>query len=106
VALGLQKTDDDIVKALFHTLHTDPTTNVRLAALEALAKFRHEEDVRKGLVEALSRISDPMVQIKLIQLMVDMKEKGVVQDLQKIVDDDAALKAVKDEAYTGILKLS
>ncbi len=47
-----------------------------------------------------------MVQIALIQLFVQMKEKGVVDDLQRIVDDSRTTKAVKDEAYSGILKLS
>jgi hypothetical protein len=35
-----------------------------------------------------------------------MKEKGVVNDLQKIVDDEGTIQAVKDEAYSGILRLS
>ena len=47
-----------------------------------------------------------MVQIKLIQLMVQMKEKAVIDDLRNLVDDDATMKAVKDEAHSGILKLS
>ena len=47
-----------------------------------------------------------MVQIALIQLMVKMKEKSVVNDLKKIVDDSESMKAVKDEAYSGILILS
>ena len=47
-----------------------------------------------------------MVQIRLIQLMVQMKEKEVVNDLQEIIDDSETMKAVKDEAYNGILKLS
>ena len=106
VAMELPKADDDIVRVLFKTLHSDPNTNVRLAALEALYKFQHETSVRKGLIGALSQQSDPMVQIRLIQLMVDMKEKAVVDDLQKIVDDAGTMKAVKDEAYSGILKLS
>lgn len=106
VALEISSADEDIVKALFATLHSDPNTNVRLAALDALAKFRHEPLVRKGLIDALSKQTDPMVQITLIQLMVDLKEKSVVGDLQKMVDDAGTMKAVKDEAYSGILKLS
>ncbi|MDQ2656915.1 MAG: HEAT repeat domain-containing protein [Bacteroidota bacterium] len=106
VAMELPRADDEIVRALFDALQTDRSTNVRLAALEALARFRQDPAVRKGLVESLSKVSDPMVQIKLIQLMVEMKEKDVVHDLQDIVDDAGTIKAVKDEAYSGILKLS
>lgn len=106
VAMEMQKADTEIVRALFNTLFTDPNTNVRLAALDALSKFHEDPAVRKGLIQSLSKQTDPMVQIRLIQMMVDMKEKGVVQDLQKLVDDAATMKAVKDEAYSGILKLS
>ncbi len=87
-------------------MNEDPNTNVRLAALDALSKFHTEPQVRKVLLDALSTQKDPMVQIALIQLMVKMKEKSVVNDLKKIVDDSETMKAVKDEAYSGILILS
>jgi hypothetical protein len=46
------------------------------------------------------------VQIALIQLLVRLKEKGVVNELERMVEDEQNLKAVKDEASNGILKLS
>lgn len=106
VAMELPKADEQVVHILFKTMRSDPSTNVRLAALEALYKFHRDESVRSGLINALSEQTDPMVQIRLIQLMVEMEEKAVVDELQKIVDDAGAMKAVKDEAYSGILKLS
>lgn len=106
VALKIDKTDDEIIRALVKAMNDDPNTNVRLAALDALSTFSNEPAIRKELVTSLSRQTDPVVQIALIQLMVRMKEKSVVKDLQQIVDDTETMKAVKDEAYSGILKLS
>jgi hypothetical protein len=106
VAMTITKADDDIVKALVRTMNEDPNSNVRLAALEALSKFTADPSVRNALVKSLLTQKDPVVQIALIQLMVEMKEKDVVKDLQRIVDDNETMKAVKDEAYSGILKLS
>lgn len=106
VAMGLPKADEQVVHVLFKTMRSDPSTNVRLAALEALYKFHRDESVRSGLINALPEQTNPMVQIRLIQLMVEMEEKAVVDELQKIVDDAGAMKAVKDEAHSGILKLS
>jgi anti-sigma factor RsiW len=106
VAMKIEKADDQVVNALIKAMNEDPNTNVRLAALEALSNFQHEPHVRKALIESLSKQSDPVVQISLIQLMVKMKEKSIVNDLQRIVDDAETMKAVKDEAYTGIMKLS
>ena len=106
VAYKLEKADDEIVKVLVKTMHEDPNTNVRLAALEALGKFQSEPEVRQALIQSLSVQKDPMVQIALIQLLVTMKEKGVVKDLERLTKDKTIMKAVKDEAYSGILKLS
>lgn len=102
----LEKADDEIVNALLNTMNTDPNTNVRLAALEALGKFHRQEQVRKALIAALPKQKDPVVQISLIRLMVEMKEKSVIKELEKMTKDKENIRPVKDEAYAGILKLS
>lgn len=106
VALSVDKVDQQIVNALYKTMTEDPNSNVRLAALEALDKFSTDAKVRRMLIASLSVQKDPVVQIALIQILVKLNEKSVVNDLQKIVDDNETMQAVKDEAYSGILKLS
>jgi uncharacterized membrane protein YqjE len=106
VAYNMESTDDGIVNALVKTMNEDQNTNVRLAALEALEKFNHLPRVRTALIAALATQKDPVVQISLIQLMVRMKEKGVIKELENITNDVQTIKAVKDEAYGGIVKLS
>jgi len=98
--------DDVVVSALVKTMNEDKNTNVRLAALDALSKFQTEPKVKKELIASLSKQDDPIEQIALIQLMVKMKEKGVLNDLNRIIEDTNTIKPVKDEAYSGILKLS
>lgn len=106
VAYELKEADDEIVQVLVKTMNEDANTNVRLAALEALSKFSQEAGVKKALLQSLSTQKDPMVQIALIQIMVKLKEKAVVEELEKMTKDGSTMKAVKDEAYSGILKLS
>ena len=106
VAYEMDKPDDEIVKVLVKTMNEDANSNVRLAAMEALGKFSDEASVRNALILSLSSQKDPVVQIALIQLLVKMKEKGVVKQLEEITRDASTMKAVKDEAYSGILKLS
>lgn len=106
VAMTISTADDEVVKALASAMAHDPNTNVRLAALEALSQFIREPQVRSILITSLSSQDDPMVQIALIQLLVKMKEKNVVNDLEKMINDDKNIQAVKDEAHTGIIKLS
>ncbi len=102
----IDQPDDEIVNALLKTMNEDPNTNVRLAALEALGKFHQQEHVRLALIASLAKQKDPVVQISLIRLMVEMKEKSVIQELDRITRDKESIKAVKDEAYSGLLKLS
>ena len=106
VAYELNKADDEIVSVLAKTMNEDPNTNVRLAALEALGKFYQQTHVRKALIGSLGTQKDPVVQIALIRLLVQMKEKQIVNELEKITRDGQVMKAVKDEAHSGILKLS
>ncbi len=106
VAYELTRADDEIIAVLVKTLHEDPNTNVRLAALDALGKFYQQAHVRKTLITSLTTQKDPVVQIALIRLLVQMKEKQIVNELEKITRDGQVMKAVKDEAHSGILKLS
>lgn len=102
----IEKADDEILNALLNAMNEDPNTNVRLAALEALGKFHTQPKVRKALIASLSTQKDPIVQIALIRLMVEMKEKDITKELERISTDEETIQAVKDEAQAGILRLS
>ena len=106
VAFKLDKADDDIVNALVKALNEDTNLNVRLAAMDALSKFHEQEHVRKALIASLATQTDPVVQINLIRLLVELKEKESLKELLRITNDEELLPAVKDEAHVGILKLS
>lgn len=98
--------DTDVVKALVHAMNEDENTNVRLAALEALAKFQRHPQVKAALIASLNIQKDPVIQIALIRMMVQINAQGVKERLERITTDEDALPAVKDEAHAGILRLS
>lgn len=102
----IEKADDEIVNALIQAMNEDQNTNVRIAALEALGKFHNQPLVRKALIASLGTQKDPLVQIALIRLMVEMKEKNITKQLERISNDAETLPAVKEEAQSGIFKLS
>jgi anti-sigma factor RsiW len=106
VAFKMENPDHEIMTALVAAMNQDPNTNVRLAALDALGKFRQEPSVRKALIESLSTQKDPVVQIALIRLLVEMKEKSTIGELERITTDEKMIKEVKDEAHAGLLRLS
>lgn len=102
----LPRADDEIVQILVKTMNEDENVNVRLAAINALAKFSAEPQVRKALIASLEKQTDPIVQITLINLMVELKEKGAVEELKQIINDSTNVESVKDEAHMAVFKLS
>jgi hypothetical protein len=106
VANTVATPDDDITRALIEVLNSDPNTNVRLSALDALAKFYTEPRIKNALVQSLAHQREPVVQIALIQLLVHIKEKTIMPQLEEIINNQQSIKAVKDEARTALLKLS
>jgi hypothetical protein len=61
--------------------------------------------VKKKLVGSLKKQNDPMVQIALIELLTSMREKSILRELDKIVNDTRTIEAVKDHAYSSIFTL-
>jgi HEAT repeats len=105
VAYKMENTDDEIVNALVKAMNEDTNSNVRLAALDALRKFYHQEHVRKMLIASMATQKDPVVQIALIRLLAEMKEKEIVKELERITTDEEELPAVKDEAHAALHQL-
>jgi hypothetical protein len=101
----LKNAGKDVVDALVQTLNSDPNANVRMAALDGLAKFYREQYVRKKLVASLKKQQDPAVQIAMIELLTRMKESAILTELDELVNDDKTMTAVKDCAYSSIFRL-
>ena len=97
--------DHRVLQALITTMNTDNNTNVRMAALNALAKFRNQQIVGDALVETLSVQTDPIIQISLINILVEMQETRAVDKMKKILEDNSTNESVKKLAEKGILTL-
>lgn len=106
VAMVMDRTDDEIINVLVNTMNTDDNTNVRLAAVAALARFADEAPVRQALIDALETQDDPVVAINLINLMVRLKESKAVEPLKNLLEKEDIHGAIKAEAHLGILELS
>lgn len=106
VAYEKESVDQEVINVLVKTMNEDENVNVRLAAVKALAKFSDVPGVTKALIESLDKQEEALVQIALINLMVELQEKGILDKLQQIIDDENSLDAVKDEAHMAVFKLS
>jgi hypothetical protein len=98
----LDNPDIQIIEALFETLNNDKNVNVRLAAAYALSKYANQHQVVDSLVKSLSHQDDPIVQVTLINILVEKKEKSAIQPIQQIITDKTTLKEVKEVAESGV----
>lgn len=100
-----QQLDEEITEILVFTMNNDENVNVRLAASEALFRFRDDPGVGKALVHALPRQSDPMMQITLIDMLVEMKEKSAIPEMQKMLIRSETQEIVKKRLEESIAEL-
>lgn len=94
-----------VINALSGVLNNDKNVNVRLAALYSLARFANNQAVTDTLVGALSRQTEPIIQIVLINILGERKETKAIQPIRNIIADPNSLKAVKDIAIKELRKL-
>jgi hypothetical protein len=97
----LNTPDDNVIEVLVKTLNQDKNVNVRMAAAYALSKFADQQSVTDSMVKSLSKQTDPIVQVTLINILVEKKEKSALKPIQQIITDKSTLKEVKTVAEKG-----
>ena len=102
----VERPDPEIAAALLHALRFDGSVDVRLAALDALRRYKDDSQVRTGLLMAVQDQQSPLVQIALIDLFVEMHESGAKENLRRIEQDQHANPTVRQRAQWGIQQLS
>ncbi|MGE4162448.1 MAG: HEAT repeat domain-containing protein [Vicinamibacterales bacterium] len=101
----LDEPGDAVVSALLDTLVRDPNVNVRLAAVDALARFGDRAPVRQGAVDALARQTSPLVQLAMIDFVVEVDARTAVPVLRRLSEDPALDASVRERAAWGLERL-
>jgi hypothetical protein len=104
-AYRVEQSDTQVLAALLHAVNQDPNVNVRLAAVDALRKFSGSPAVRNTLDQSLARQDSPLVQIALIELIVDMRDKSAAPALQALERGPAVNRDVQARAAWGLTQL-
>lgn len=103
--MDLANPDRKVLADLVGALAFDPSINVRLSALEALAPHTGDSLVRAGLLSALPRETAPLVQVGMIELLAAAGERDAAPVLDKLARDEAADKNVRDAARRALAVL-
>jgi HEAT repeat protein len=87
--------EEPALRALVRTVESDPSPNVRLAAVDALSRFLDRAEVREGMLGAMEKQTYPMVQISLIDALAtarDERSRGALRALAENADVDPAVR--------------
>lgn len=96
----------ELISTLITTLNSDESPNVRYAAMQALAKFINDDDVRAELVKSLEAQSDPLIQITLITILVEAEERSAIAPLKDIIEKEETSPEVKQQAEVALQVLT
>ncbi len=102
LSVNTEKPDSGLIEALFNTLNTDPNVNVRLAAVDALYLFYDFTQVKEGIAQTLSFQDSPLVQVALIDLIVNVRERRAVESLKNLIQTKTLHPDVKEHAELGL----
>jgi hypothetical protein len=98
----LDNADENVIEVLVKTLNNDKNVNVRMAAAYALSKFANKRAVCDSLVNSLSLQSDPILQVTLINILAERKEKSAFVPIQRIIANKSTLKEVRAVAENSL----
>ncbi len=102
----IKNPSDATLAALFKAVDSDPSPNVRLAAVDALYLFRDRPGVRESLVRSLSVQTYPLVQVALIDFLVEVREARAAEALKKLIEAGELTPEVKARAEQGLKQIT
>lgn len=97
--------DSQVQQALLHALNNDPSIDVRLSTVDALEKYAGDPQIRRALIAAVPQQDSPLVQVALIDLLTQLKDKDSGPALEKLVRDRQADELVRQRAAAAMQKL-
>ena len=94
--------NDKILDDLVLALTFDPNANVRLRALEALYPHAERDVVRAGVLAALPREQNALVQLEMIDFIASTQDQNATPVLEKLSSDESADRDVRDAAKLAL----
>lgn len=104
-AYDMEDADKETIDALINVMNYDKSINVRLEAINALYYFGDKKEVRQAMTQSLRLQTEPNLQIALIEILVRLKEKEAVNEIQKLMENKQLPDIVKFKAAEGVGEL-
>ena len=104
-AAQAERPSDRVLDDLLSAVAFDPSNHVRLRALEALYPHADRDVVRTGILAALPREQDPLVQLELIEFVAGNRDREAAPVLEKILQNESTNRSVRDAAQRALARL-
>jgi hypothetical protein len=102
VAAKAPNVNDRVLDDLIQALTLDPSANVRLRAVEALYPHAERELVRAGVLAALPREQNPLVQLELIDFVAAARDRNAAPVLETLSADETTNQTVRQAARLAL----
>ncbi len=102
VAAKAPNVNDRVLDDLIQALTLDPSANVRLRAVEALYPHAERELVRAGVLAALPREQNPLVQLELIDFVAGARDRNAAPVLETLSADETTNQTVRQAARLAL----
>jgi hypothetical protein len=103
--MDLKSPDRKVLTDLVGALAFDPSINVRLSAVEALAQHTDDALVRAGVLYALPKERAPLVQVAMIELLTNAREPKAAPVFEQLSRDETTDRNVRDAARRALAVL-
>lgn len=103
--MDLKSPDRKVLSDLVSSLAFDPSINVRLSVVEALAQHADDSLVRTGVLNALPREHAPLVQVAMIELLAGARDQAAEPVFEKLSRDEALDPNVRSAARRALAAL-
>jgi HEAT repeat protein len=101
----VEPTDSEVLGKLLEAVNGDPNVNVRLAAVDALHAFGSSAAARSKVLSSLEMQDAPLVQVAIIDLLVDLKERDAQPELRRLAENVSADAGVRQRAQWALERL-
>jgi hypothetical protein len=101
----LGSADDQIIAGLLRVLNQDENDNLRLLSLDALLRYSGIPEVRKGLISSIGNQTSPLVQLRLAEIMLILRERRAIPEFQKVLENESLNYNVRDKISKAVVVL-
>lgn len=105
-AQELSHPEDEILDLLFNKMKYDDHISVRLASAQALKKFSMDDQVVLQFLKTLELEKDITMQLELIEILVDIKEKRAIPIMKELLQDQYSPEYVKEQIQLELTYLT